>query len=124
VITRTLFRVIALLAACVPAVSRAQHIPHLAGADSARAHVGAMATGLLTTANPALLGRRYTEGYLTQPNIMGDAAIGMTGMDLETAARNGIATLTIVFNNSVMAAWCHCSVNGELVRIPPDSGEL
>jgi acetolactate synthase-1/2/3 large subunit len=37
-------------------------------------------------------------------NIMGDAAIGMTGMDLETAARNGIATLTIVFNNSVMAA--------------------
>ena len=35
---------------------------------------------------------------------MGDAAIGMTGMDLETAARNKIATLTIVFNNSVMAA--------------------
>jgi len=25
-------------------------------------------------------------------------------MDIETAARNGIATLTIVFNNSVMAA--------------------
>ncbi len=73
---RTLFRVIALLAACVPAVSRAQHIPHLAGADSSRAHVGAMATGLLTTANPALLGRRYTEGYLTQPNVMGDAALG------------------------------------------------
>ena len=37
-------------------------------------------------------------------NVMGDAAIGMTGMDLETAARNGIATLTIVFNNAVMAA--------------------
>ena len=37
-------------------------------------------------------------------NVMGDAAIGMTGMDLETAARNGIATLTIVFNNGVMAA--------------------
>jgi hypothetical protein len=72
----TLFRVIALLAACVPAVSRAQHIPHLAGADSARAHVGAMATGLLTTANPALLGRRFTEGYLTQPNLLGDAALG------------------------------------------------
>jgi thiamine pyrophosphate-dependent acetolactate synthase large subunit-like protein len=40
-------------------------------------------------------------------NIMGDAAIGMTGMDLETAARNRIATLTIVFNNSVMAAERH-----------------
>jgi acetolactate synthase-1/2/3 large subunit len=37
-------------------------------------------------------------------NIMGDAAIGMTGMDLETAARNRIAILTIVFNNGVMAA--------------------
>lgn len=36
-------------------------------------------------------------------NIMGDSAIGMTGMDLETAARNKIATLTIVFNNGVMA---------------------
>ena len=37
-------------------------------------------------------------------NVMGDAAIGMTGMDLETAARNRIAILTIVFNNGVMAA--------------------
>ena len=37
-------------------------------------------------------------------NVMGDAAIGMTGMDLETAARNRIATLTIVFNNGVMGA--------------------
>ena len=37
-------------------------------------------------------------------NIMGDAAIGMTGMDIETAARYGIGTLTIVFNNGVMAA--------------------
>jgi len=37
-------------------------------------------------------------------NIMGDAAIGMTGMDIETAARNDIGTLTIVFNNGIMAA--------------------
>jgi acetolactate synthase-1/2/3 large subunit len=37
-------------------------------------------------------------------NIMGDAAIGMTGMDIETAARNRIAILTVVFNNGVMAA--------------------
>jgi thiamine pyrophosphate-dependent acetolactate synthase large subunit-like protein len=35
---------------------------------------------------------------------MGDASIGMTGMDIETAARNRIAILTIVFNNGVMAA--------------------
>jgi acetolactate synthase-1/2/3 large subunit len=37
-------------------------------------------------------------------NVMGDAAIGMTGMDIETAARNRIPILTIVFNNGVMAA--------------------
>ena len=37
-------------------------------------------------------------------NIMGDASIGMTGMDIETAARNRIAIFTIVFNNGVMAA--------------------
>jgi len=37
-------------------------------------------------------------------NVMGDSAIGMTGMDIETAARNGIAIITIVFNNGVMAA--------------------
>jgi acetolactate synthase-1/2/3 large subunit len=37
-------------------------------------------------------------------NIMGDAAIGMTDMDIETAARNRIAILTVVFNNGVMAA--------------------
>ena len=37
-------------------------------------------------------------------NVMGDSAIGMTGMDIETAARYGIAILTSVFNNGVMAA--------------------
>jgi acetolactate synthase I/II/III large subunit len=36
-------------------------------------------------------------------NIMGDAAIGMVGMDFETAVRNRIGILTIVFNNGVMA---------------------
>jgi acetolactate synthase-1/2/3 large subunit len=37
-------------------------------------------------------------------NVMGDASIGMTGMDIETAARNRIGILTVVFNNGVMAA--------------------
>jgi acetolactate synthase I/II/III large subunit len=37
-------------------------------------------------------------------NVMGDSSFGMTGMDIETAARNRIAILTIVFNNGVMAA--------------------
>jgi thiamine pyrophosphate-dependent acetolactate synthase large subunit-like protein len=36
-------------------------------------------------------------------NVMGDAAIGMTGMDFETAVREGIPILTVVLNNSCMA---------------------
>ena len=40
----TLSRVAALLAALVPAVGRAQHMPHDPAADSARYHLGAMAT--------------------------------------------------------------------------------
>jgi acetolactate synthase I/II/III large subunit len=40
-------------------------------------------------------------------NVMGDAAIGMTGMDIETASRNKIGILTIVFNNGVMGAERH-----------------
>lgn len=35
-------------------------------------------------------------------NVMGDAAFGMAGLDLETASRAGIAILTIVLNNGVM----------------------
>ena len=36
-------------------------------------------------------------------NFMGDAAFGMTGLDLETAVRANIPSLTIVLNNSTMA---------------------
>jgi acetolactate synthase I/II/III large subunit len=36
-------------------------------------------------------------------NFMGDAAFGMTGLDLETAVRAGIPSLTIVLNNNTMA---------------------
>jgi len=50
------------------------------------------------------IGAKLAEPEKLCINIMGDAAIGMTGMDLETAARYGIGTLTIVFNNGVMAA--------------------
>jgi acetolactate synthase-1/2/3 large subunit len=36
-------------------------------------------------------------------NVMGDAAIGMTGMDFETAVRQRIPILTILMNNFSMA---------------------
>ncbi len=50
-----------------------------------------------------IMGAKLAEPGKLCINIMGDAAIGMTGLDIETAARNKIAILTIVFNNGVMA---------------------
>ena len=38
-------------------------------------------------------------------NIMGDAAIGMSGMDLETAVRHEIPILTLVLNNHVLSGY-------------------
>jgi acetolactate synthase-1/2/3 large subunit len=50
------------------------------------------------------MGAKLAEPNKLCINVMGDASFGMTGMDIETAARNKIATLTIVFNNGVMGA--------------------
>lgn len=36
-------------------------------------------------------------------NVMGDAAFGMTGLDVETAVRAEIPIITVVFNNGTMA---------------------
>jgi acetolactate synthase-1/2/3 large subunit len=36
-------------------------------------------------------------------NVWGDAAIGMTGMDFETAVRTGIPITSILFSNGAMA---------------------
>ena len=35
-------------------------------------------------------------------NVMGDAAFGMSGLDIETASRSGLGTITVVLNNGVM----------------------
>ncbi len=50
------------------------------------------------------IGAKLAAPEKTCINFMGDSAIGMVGMDIETAARNDIATLTVVFNNGMMAA--------------------
>jgi len=42
-------------------------------------------------------------------NLMGDAAIGMTGMDIETAPRAKIPIITVVLNNGFMAAETHAT---------------
>ncbi|MGE5618288.1 MAG: thiamine pyrophosphate-requiring protein [Sphingomonadaceae bacterium] len=41
----------------------------------------------------------------TVVNVMGDAAFGQGGMDLETAVRNRIGTLTVLMNNSCLGGY-------------------
>lgn len=51
----------------------------------------------------AIMGAKLAEPERICINIMGDAAIGMVGMDLETAVRNRIPIITVLFNNGIMA---------------------
>ena len=49
------------------------------------------------------MGAKLAEPNKLCVNVMGDAAIGMTGMDFETAVRERIPILTILLNNYSMA---------------------
>jgi acetolactate synthase-1/2/3 large subunit len=51
------------------------------------------------------LGARLARPDWLSVNVMGDAAFGMVGMDLETAARCRIPILTIVLNNGLMGGY-------------------
>ncbi len=51
----------------------------------------------------AIMGAKLANPTKLCINVMGDASIGMVGMDIETAVRNKLGILTIVFNNGVMA---------------------
>src|SRR5487761_795230 len=56
-------------------------------------------------------------------NVWGDAAIGFTGMDFETAARNRIPILSVLFNNYSMACELHImGVSTEKYRATDISG--
>ena len=48
------------------------------------------------------LGAKVAAPDKTVINVMGDAAFGMAGLDLETGVRSQLGTITIVLNNGVM----------------------
>ena len=48
------------------------------------------------------LGAKIADPDRTPINVMGDAAFGMAGLDIETAARSQLGTITVVLNNGVM----------------------
>lgn len=49
------------------------------------------------------MGAKLAEPHKLCINVMGDAAIGFTGMDFETAVRERIPILTVLLNNFSMA---------------------
>jgi uncharacterized protein len=51
---------------------------------------------------PLALGAKVARPEKTVLNVMGDLAFGMSGLEIETAARNRLGTLTVVFNNGLM----------------------
>jgi len=54
---------------------------------------------------PLAMGAKVALPEKTVVNIMGDAAFGQSGMDLETAVRNHIGTITILMNNSCLGGY-------------------
>ena len=60
----------------------------------------------------------------TAVNFMGDASIGMVGMDFETAVRCELGTLTLVLKNSLMGGYSeHHPVASEKYRIESLGGD-
>ncbi len=86
--------------------SRNQLIPFYQ-ATTPRGYIGWGKSHALGTSLGLIMGAKLAAPDKFCVNFMGDAAFGMTGLDFETAVRCGIPILTIVFNNSAMAAETH-----------------
>ncbi|MCL5257510.1 MAG: thiamine pyrophosphate-requiring protein [Chloroflexi bacterium] len=54
---------------------------------------------------PLMIGAKLAKPDKFCVNFMGDAAFGMSGLDIETAARTGVPITTIVVNNGGMATY-------------------
>ncbi|MHB1134597.1 MAG: thiamine pyrophosphate-requiring protein, partial [Chloroflexota bacterium] len=73
---------------------------------------------------PLALGAKLACPEKTVVNVMGDAAFGQNGMDVETAARNGIGTLTVILNNACLGGYDkHMPVASERFRTRFLSGD-
>jgi len=73
-------------------------------APAPRSYLGWGKSHALGTGLGLIMGAKLAAPEKLCVNFMGDAAFGMTGLDFETAVRNGIPILTIVLNNNFMAA--------------------
>ena len=67
----------------------------------------------------------YSDACKCIGNLMGDGAFGMSGTDIETAARSGFAITTVLVNNSSMATYAGAAqgIIGPEARQFPTTGE-
>jgi acetolactate synthase-1/2/3 large subunit len=70
-----------------------------------RGYIGWGKSTQLGTGLGLAIGARLARPDWLSVNIMGDAAFGMAGLDIETAVRCELPILTIVFNNGVMGGY-------------------
>src|SRR5262249_46013275 len=56
-------------------------------------------TSAMGWSTPAAMGAKLAHPDKTVVNVTGDGSFGLTGMEIETAARNDIRTLTVILNN-------------------------
>jgi thiamine pyrophosphate-dependent acetolactate synthase large subunit-like protein len=54
---------------------------------------------------PLAMGAKLARPEKTVMHVMGDAAFGQSGMDIETAARNRIGIVTVILNNSCLGGY-------------------
>jgi thiamine pyrophosphate-dependent acetolactate synthase large subunit-like protein len=74
-------------------------------ADTPRGYVGWGHSTQLGYSLGLAMGMKLARPDQTVINVMGDAALGMVGMDIETASRSQIGILTVLLNNSAMGGY-------------------
>ena len=78
-------------------------------ATNPHSYVGWGKTTHLGFGIPLMIGAKLAHPHKFCLNVMGDAAFGMSGTDIETAARAGVAITTVLLNNGHMATYPHDS---------------
>ncbi len=74
-------------------------------ATTPHSYVGWGKTTHLGFGIPLMIGAKLANPDAFCVNVMGDGAFGMSGTDIETAARSGVAITTILLNNGAMATY-------------------
>lgn len=78
-------------------------------ATTPHSYVGWGKTTHLGFGIPLVIGAKLAHPDRFCLNVMGDGAFGMSGTDIETASRSGVAITTVLLNNGNMATYPHGS---------------